>query len=333
YGSLSSKKPFNSLEELEFAEMTEWKQWHVPGNGEFPTLEKLSLSKCPELCLETPIQLSSLKEFHVTDSPKVGVLFDEAELFTSQLQGMKQIVRLSITDCNSLASLPISIQPSTLKRIKISRCRKLKLERPVGYCDMFLEELKLVDCDSIADTSSAEYELVPRARDLNVSSCHSLSGFLIPTRAEELEIWNCENLEILSVAGGTQITSLCIENCEKLKWLPERMQELVPSLKRLTLGNCPEIESFPEGGLLFNLECLWICNCRKLVNGRKEWCLQRLSCLRMLAIEHDGSDEEILTDENWELPCSVRTLHISNLKTLSSQLLKSLTSLVLIELY
>ncbi|KAM3398760.1 hypothetical protein P3S68_002276 [Capsicum galapagoense] len=192
---------------------------------------------------------------------------------------------------------------------------------------MFLEELKLVDCDSIADTSSAEYELVPRAPDLNVSSCHRLSGFLIPTRAEELEIWNCENLEILSVAGGTQITSLCIENCEKLKWLPERMQELLPSLKRLTLGNCPEIESFPEGGLPFNLECLWICNCRKLVNGRKEWCLQRLSCLRMLAIEHDGSDEEILTDENWELPCSVRTLHISNLKTLSSQLLKSLTSL------
>ncbi|KAM3303245.1 hypothetical protein P3S67_014275 [Capsicum chacoense] len=47
----------------------------------------------------------------------------------------------------------------------------------------------------------------------------------------------------------------------------------------------------------------------------------------MLVIEHDGSDEEILADENWELPCSVRTLRISNLKTLNSQILKSLTSL------
>ncbi|KAF3644890.1 hypothetical protein FXO38_19937 [Capsicum annuum] len=48
YGSLSSKKPFNSLEKLEIAEMPKWKQWHIPGNGEFPTLKKLSISKCPE---------------------------------------------------------------------------------------------------------------------------------------------------------------------------------------------------------------------------------------------------------------------------------------------
>ncbi|PHU03560.1 hypothetical protein BC332_28811 [Capsicum chinense] len=314
YGSLSSKKPFNSLEKLEFAEMPEWKQWHVPGNGEFPTLQNLSIKNCPELRLETPIQLSSLKQFKVNGSPKV-VLFDDAELFTSQLQEMKQIVRLSITDCNSLASLPISILPSTLKRIKISRCRKLKLERPVGYCDMFLEELKLVDCDSIADTSSPEYELVPRARELNISSCHSLSRFLIPTATGGLKIWDCENLEILLMAGGTQITSLFIWDCEKLKRLPEHMQELLPSLMRLTLGNCPEIKSFPEGGLPFNLQVLRIFNCKKL------------PCLRMLVIEHDGSDEEILADENWELPCSVRTLRISNLKTLNSQILKSLTSL------
>ncbi|OIT08744.1 putative disease resistance rpp13-like protein 1 [Nicotiana attenuata] len=88
YGSSSSKKPFNSLERLEFYEMLEWKQWHVLGNGEeFPTLQDLSIvncprligklpenlcsltslriSYCPELNLETPIQLSSLKRFEV----------------------------------------------------------------------------------------------------------------------------------------------------------------------------------------------------------------------------------------------------------------------------
>ncbi|CAN4119186.1 unnamed protein product [Withania somnifera] len=128
YGSSSSQKPFNSLEMLEFGEMPEWKQWHVLGNGEFPTLQNLSItncpklmgrlpenlcslteltiSNCPEINLETPIQLSSLKKLVVDGSPKVGVLFDEAELFRSQLQGMKQIDELFIRNYNSLTSLP-----------------------------------------------------------------------------------------------------------------------------------------------------------------------------------------------------------------------------------
>ncbi|XP_015168309.1 putative disease resistance RPP13-like protein 1 [Solanum tuberosum] len=44
YGSLSSKKPFNSLEKLAFVKMPEWKQWHILGSGEFPKLEKLSIA-------------------------------------------------------------------------------------------------------------------------------------------------------------------------------------------------------------------------------------------------------------------------------------------------
>lgn len=44
-------------------------------------------------------------------------------------------------------------------------------------------------------------------------------------------------------------------------------------------------------------------------------------------IRHDGSDEEILAGENWELPSSIRILVIINMKTLSIQVLKSLTFL------
>ncbi|KAH0715707.1 hypothetical protein KY284_008612 [Solanum tuberosum] len=325
YGSLSSKKPFNCLEKLEFEDMAEWKQWHVLGIGEFPTLERLLIKNCPELSLETPIQLSSLKRFQVSGCPKVGDVFDDAQLFRSQLEGMKHIVELYIFDCNSVTSLPFSILPTTLKTIEISCCRKLKLEVPVGEMSMFLEELRLHKCDCIDDKSP---ELLPRARTLLVADCHNLTRFLIPTATESLEIWNCENVEKLSVAcGGTQMTSLTIEGCKKLKWLPERMQELLPSLKELQLWDCPEIESFPEGGLPFNLQLLWISNCEKLVNGRKEWRLQRLPCLTELWIYHDGSDEEIVGGENWEFPSSIQSLRIYSLKTLSSQHLKSLTSL------
>ncbi|KAH0746548.1 hypothetical protein KY285_008205 [Solanum tuberosum] len=325
YGSSYSKKPFNSLEKLEFEGMSEWKEWHVLGNGEFPTLEnlsiencpklmgklpenlcsltELSISRCPELNLETPIQLSNLQIFGVFDS----LLFYEAGL-TSQLEGMKQIVDLSVGDCNSLTSLPFSILPSTLKTIWIYHCRELKLELPDGemsYCNMFLEDLTLEECDSISP------ELLPRAHTLWAISYPNLTRFLIPTATETLSIWSCENLEKLSVAFPSAITYLHIDDCSKLKWLPEQMQELLPSLKELILENCPEIESFPEGGLPFNLQKVEILHCKKLVNGRKDWRLQKLPYLRDLVIEHDSSDKEI---EHWELPYSIRQLTIGNLK-------------------
>ncbi|KAG5577552.1 hypothetical protein H5410_057686 [Solanum commersonii] len=318
YGSSSSKKPFNSLEKLEFEGMPE--KWRVPTleklsiencpklMGKLPenlcSLTELSISRCPELNLETPIQLSSLQIFGVFDS----LLFYEAGLFTSQLEGMKQIVDLSVGDCNSLTSLPFSILPSTLKTIWIYHCRELKLELPVdemSYCNMFLDDLTLEECDSISP------ELLPRARTLWAISFPNLTRFLIPTATEALSIWSCENHEKLSVAFPSAITYLHIDDCSKLKWLPEQMQELLPSLKELILENCPEIESFPEGGLPFNLQKLEILHCKKLVNAQKEWRLQKLPCLRDLVIKHDSSDKEI---EHWEFPYSIRQLTIGNLK-------------------
>nr|AAD27815.1 disease resistance protein I2 [Solanum lycopersicum] len=307
YGRLSSKKPFNSLEKLEFEDMTEWKQWHALGIGEFPTLENLSIKNCPELSLEIPIQFSSLKRLEVSDCP---VVFDDAQLFRSQLEAMKQIEEIDICDCNSVTSFPFSILPTTLKRIQISRCPKLKLEAPVG--EMFVEYLRVNDCGCVDDISP---EFLPTARQLSIENCQNVTRFLIPTATETLRISNCENVEKLSVAcgGAAQMTSLNIWGCKKLKCLPE----LLPSLKELRLSDCPEI----EGELPFNLEILRIIYCKKLVNGRKEWHLQRLT---ELWIDHDGSDEDI---EHWELPCSIQRLTIKNLKTLSSQHLKSLTSL------
>ncbi|KAH0715259.1 hypothetical protein KY284_008164 [Solanum tuberosum] len=88
YGSSSSKKPFNSLEKLEFEDMGEWKQWHILGIGEFPMLEKLSIKNCPKLMGKLPENLVSLKELRILETP----LFE----------GMKQTVELYIGDCNSL---------------------------------------------------------------------------------------------------------------------------------------------------------------------------------------------------------------------------------------
>ncbi|KAK4708913.1 hypothetical protein R3W88_029838 [Solanum pinnatisectum] len=211
FGSWSFTKPFNSLEKLKFEDMPEWKQWHVLGNGEFPALEKLSIqncpkligklpenltslteliiSRCPVLNLETPVQLSNLQIFDVDDSP----LFDNSELFGSQLEEMKQIKGLYIGDCNSLTSFPFSILPNTLKEIGIFRCQKLKLEAPVGdtisssYCNMFLEKLTLCGFDTFIDDISPE--LVPRARKLDLFSSQNLIKFFIPTATDRVSVF------------------------------------------------------------------------------------------------------------------------------------------------
>ncbi|PHT69431.1 hypothetical protein T459_28918 [Capsicum annuum] len=128
------------------------------------------------------------------------------------------------------------------------------------------------------------------------------------------------------------MTSLSIWNCKKLKRMQESMQELLPSLKELKLSGCPEIESFPDRGFPFNLQLLWIIDCEKLVNGRKEWRLQRLPYLRELRIHHNGSDEEIVGESVF--PSSLSELTIKdcpNLRSLAESALPSSLSTLTIE--
>jgi len=82
--------------------------------------------------------------------------------------------------------------------------------------------------------------------------------------------------------------------------------------------------------LPFNLQRLKIENCKKLVNGRKEWHLQRLSCLTELIISSSIQETwefPSSIQETWEFPSSIQRLEVNNLKTLSIQVLQTLTSL------
>ncbi|PHT35253.1 hypothetical protein CQW23_27053 [Capsicum baccatum] len=73
YGSPSSKKPFNSLEKLKFAEMPEWKQWHVLGNGEFHALQDLSIKDCPKLLGKLTENLCSLTKLRISRCPELNL--------------------------------------------------------------------------------------------------------------------------------------------------------------------------------------------------------------------------------------------------------------------
>jgi hypothetical protein len=66
--------------------------------------------------------------------------------------------------------------------------------------------------------------------------------------------------------AAPNMTYLGLINCEKMKSLPGHMNTLLPKLKCLCIRNCPEIDSFPEGGLPLNLGGLVIMHCEKLLS-------------------------------------------------------------------
>ena len=128
------------------------------------------------------------------------------------------------------------------------------------------------------------------------NSCDSLTSLPLVTFAnlKSLKIDNCEHLESLLVSGAESFKSLCslrIYECpnfvsfwreglpapnlitfsvwgsDKLKSLPDEMSTLLPKLEHLYISNCPEIESFPEGGMPPNLRTVSIHNCEKLLSG------------------------------------------------------------------
>ncbi|KAH0746981.1 hypothetical protein KY285_008638 [Solanum tuberosum] len=181
YGSLSSKKPFNCLEELRFEDMPEWKQWHLLGSGEFPALEELIIKNCPELSLETPIQLSSLK----------------------------------------------SILPTTLKRIQIYGCKKLKLPQ-------------IQAMPSFSHLTSLQSLQI-----WYFSNLQSLPESALPSSLSHLEIRNCPNLQSLPVKGmPSSLSQLTIDNCPNLQSLP--VKGMASSLSKLSISKCPLLRPLLE---------------------------------------------------------------------------------------
>ncbi|XP_059315299.1 putative disease resistance RPP13-like protein 1 [Lycium ferocissimum] len=79
YGSESSKEPFQSLVELKFNCMPEWKEWHVLGKGEFPKLEYLFINDCPKLIGKLPEKLCSLKMLNIWKCQEL-ILEDHCQL-------------------------------------------------------------------------------------------------------------------------------------------------------------------------------------------------------------------------------------------------------------
>ncbi|XP_050159147.1 putative disease resistance protein At3g14460 isoform X2 [Malus sylvestris] len=336
----------------------------------FPNLRELVLRRCPKLTeivpLEKPprlerVQLQDLESF----SGSLAHVESECPKFLS-------LVRLGIDNCPNFVCFPDGgMDAPKLEELRISECKKLRsLPEQMHTLLPSLQYLEVFDCpevESYYDGSGGNTTILfPNLRDLVLSRCpkltemvpleklprlesvelydlESFSGSLAHVESEcpqflsltYLEIRECPNFACFPDGGmdAPKLEELDISRCKKLRSLPEQMHTLLPSLQKLRVVGCPEVESFPQGGLPSNLQDLSFECRRKLAANRSLWGLTRLNSLRKLDIvftEEGGEEMGCSFLEEGLLPATLTSLSISfhpNLTTIQGKVLRQLTSL------
>lgn len=208
---------------------------------------------------------------------------------------------LVVNSCPGLTSLSSGIQLlEALEELRISKCQKLELI-PAGLHN--LQRFWIEDYEKVEALPSDMYKLNSLQR-LSISECPSIvsspeGGF--PTNLTFLRIgvnmekltktviqwglhrltsltrlWITECDEEIGMMLPTSLSGLILYRCWKLKCLSSMGFQSLTSLKYLWIENCPNLTSFPEGGLPSSLLRLIIDDCQKLKkeckkdNG-KEW--------------------------------------------------------------
>ncbi|KAG5539127.1 hypothetical protein RHGRI_019621 [Rhododendron griersonianum] len=372
-GSLS--KPFESLETLRFEEMSDWVQWIQLDAGEFTRLQKLEVVKCPNLIGDLPQKVPSLMRLEIKECPKLvaslpsttsirELVLDKCEEVQLEWQGVYSVETLEISSFASLEEFARELSTLTnLKELKVEKCPMLlsfpqemmrlnnleelsvlqcpKLELPVSV-EMSLCYTSVFGCESL---KSLPLGLFPKLQYLKIQGCINFETLVIPegtelqnlTSLQSLDISGCNNMVFFPCGGLSAPTMSCLHvfHCKKLKALPEQMHTLLPSLQTFGVWDCPEIESFPKGGLPSKVRNFGIGNCKKLVGGRRDWGLQSLPSLMRFALYAGSEDVLESFPEEGLLPATLTTLWIKgmpNLKSLNSRALQLLGSLKYMEI-
>ncbi|EOY20010.1 TIR-NBS-LRR type disease resistance-like protein [Theobroma cacao] len=254
-----------------------------------------------------------------------------------EILGRSSLQHLYIIDCISLQSFP---QSPSLKTLYVHNCQKLKFPQPnkVMNQDVGLEDLCLgSSCDSLKIFALNYF---PKLKSLSLWDCRNLEHLSIEkglqnelTSLDSLEIKDCPKLRsfLEEEFQAPNLTSLVFFNCGSLKSLPG--MQSIKSLQSLYINKCPALESFPVEGLPSSLIILCISFCDK-ITPQKGWKLENLHSLSHFEIEGGCHELESFPEEGL-LPTNLNSLRISrlaDLKFLDREGLQKLTSLQTLEI-
>ncbi|KAK9929318.1 hypothetical protein M0R45_026420 [Rubus argutus] len=270
--------------------------------------------------------------------------------------GFGRLIHLRHVDFNgtNLARMPLEM--CKLKHLQQLPLANFYLDNETGNNIVYLKELQelhgelhISGLDRIVDAGDAlganmrekkyvtKLELAWGRHTDDSRKCQEVLDNLRPhTNIEEVMIWCYGGTNFPAWLGDdcfSNLVTVRLWSCENLVCL----RTLLPSLRTIRIFNCPELESFPEGGLPCKLETLEISRCAKLVETRMQWGLLQLTSLRHLGFDFENCEEEIDSfPEEGLLPTTLTSLEfggLSNLKTINSKELKSLISLQSLKIY
>ncbi|KAL4394892.1 hypothetical protein AHAS_Ahas02G0197400 [Arachis hypogaea] len=308
-GSSSRKAAFPVLETLSFEGMDCWEEWLSVSSelDAFPQLRELTVRRCPALRGDLPIQLLALQSLCIDQCGQLDFSLPRAdallELSVEGPQKVEAVLKaiagnqlnclqsLSITNCCSATSFLVGSMPSSLQHLVINGCPYIEL--PVlQQQHESLQSISISNsCHSLTSFPLASF---PNLTTLRISSCINLRSLLAsdPTSAS---------------TSASSLHSLTIESCPSLGSFPT-LEMVAPHLEYLLLRECPEIESFFEGGLPPNLRELKIQHCEKLVKylASMDLCDHCLTCLD---IRHPYDNIKSFP-MGGSLPASLETLNL-----------------------
>ena len=210
-------------------------------------LQKLLIKDCRKLASFPKVGFPpKLRNLNIQRCEGLKRLPDEMMITGSNSMCALSLEYLSIENCASLTCFPKGQLPTTLKKLVIVRCEKLK-SLPDGMMMM------MCSSDSINANNNTTRTSMCSLEHLDIVQCSSLTSFpngRLPTTLKELNIFACENLESLPQGimyhhsinfNPPALQILKLERCSSLTSFPEG--KFPSTLKKLTVAAFPQLET------------------------------------------------------------------------------------------
>ncbi|KAK1554288.1 hypothetical protein Q3G72_010158 [Acer saccharum] len=333
YGRVSGRQ-FQSLQELSFIDFPNLEFWWSTNmKEEFPSLEKLTINKCPKLknmpCFPSlkHLELRNCNEMILRSAANLSTLLSLViDVFTGRLVLLESLIgnnphlmSLTISSCTNLCSISSKLGGLiALKSLTIRWCEELiSLPQEIQNLSS-LESLEIIECHSLINLPEGLGGLTS-LRSLSIENCNNITslpmGLQHLTSLEHLTLMYCPSLASLpaNFRNLSMLKSLYILNCPEIACLPEELQ-YVMTLQNLEIHSCPAIKDLPAWiGNLASLTSLVISDCCNIISLPEG--LQHLINLQHLSIRECPRLEnrcKKYTGEDWPKVAHIPHIYIGS---------------------